>query len=183
MRDAETAIRNYFKEFPGLKKWIDKNKEQIARDGFIYSAFGRKRRLPNVQSDADSVAAHAVRSGLNFLVQSPASDVNLLAAIDMQNWLDQHSDFDAKMFALVHDSILAEVREDLVDEYVEKLASFVQKDRGVSIPNTPIGYEFEVGDEYSFGKFDKEYGDLFRLWNSNPPELRERVLQEHYGVQ
>ena len=182
MRDAETAIKNYFKEFPQLKKWIDENKTKISKQGFVYSAFGRKRRLPNVKSDSDALAAHAVRSGLNFLVQSPASDVNLLAAIDMQDWLEKNPDIDAKIFALVHDSILAEVKEEHVDRYVEKLASFVQKDRGMSIPNTPIGYEFEVGDDYSFGKFEKEWGELFRLWDSVPAEQREDVLKEHYGM-
>lgn len=182
MRDAEKAISNYFKEFPTLKKWIDKNKDVISTQGFVYSAFGRKRRLPNVKSDSQAIAAHAVRSGLNFLVQSPASDVNLLAAIDMQNWLELNPKFDAKLFALVHDSILAEVKEELIEEYVAKLASYVQKNRGVSIPNTPIGYEFEVGDDYSFGKFEKEYGDLFRLWNSTSVEHREELLRSHYGI-
>lgn len=53
------------------------------------------------------------------------------------------------MFALVHDSILAEVPEEEVEEYKEKLRGFVQLDRGVSIPGTPIGCDFEVGDDYS----------------------------------
>lgn len=64
---------------------------------------------------------------------------------------------DAKIFALVHDSILAEVREDIVEEYSRKLVSIVQKDRGVSIKGCPIGCDVEVGDDYSFGKFEKRY--------------------------
>jgi DNA polymerase I-like protein with 3'-5' exonuclease and polymerase domains len=183
MRDAELAIENYFKEFPMLKKWIDKNKDEIALYGYIYSSFGRKRRLPNVKSDNRATASHAIRSGLNFLVQSPASDVNLLATVDMQNWLvSDGKHIDSKIFALVHDSILAEVKIEHIDEYVAKLATFVQKNRGLSIPNTPIGYEFEVGDDYSFGKFEKDYGDVFRLWCAASVEHREALLQEHYGV-
>ena len=182
MRDAEQAIANYFKEFPQLKKWIEANKKQIAIRGYVYSAFGRKRRLPNVKSDSAGIAAHAIRSGLNFLVQSPASDVNLLATVDMQNWLDNNpGKIDAKIFALVHDSILAEVKEEHVEAYGKQLASFIQRDRGVSIPNTPIGYDFEVGDDYSFGKFEKEYGELFRLWRSTPVEQREALLESYNG--
>jgi hypothetical protein len=58
---------------------------------------------------------------------------------------------------LVHDSIVALVRDDLVDEYKEIVARNTQKDRGCSIPGTPIGIDQEVGKDYSFGKFDKQY--------------------------
>lgn len=68
---------------------------------------------------------------------------------------------------LVHDSIVAIVREDLVDEYCEIVKRNTQKDRGCGIPGTPIGVDQEVGDDYSFGKFDKQYivesGILSRL--------------------
>ena len=173
MKDAEDAIKAYFREFPQLKKWIENNKEKIAKQGYIYSAFGRKRRLPNVRSDDQATAAHAIRSGLNFLVQSPASDVNLLAAIDMQDWLDQNPQIDAKMFALVHDSILAEVKIENIEEYTKALGGFIQRDRGVSInKSTPIGYEFEVHQDYSMGKFDKDYSEIFKSWINTPVEKR-----------
>ena len=174
LQDAEEAISNYFKSFPVLAAWLDTNKKEISRKGFTYSFFGRKRRLPNVKSDDAGTAAHAVRSGLNFLVQSPASDVNLLAAIDMQEWLDT-TGLDALMFGLVHDSILAEVKEEHVEEYRIQLGKFIQKDRGMSIPNTPIKYDFEIGDDYSFGKFDKDYDGIFQLWRDTSAEHREAL--------
>jgi DNA polymerase I-like protein with 3'-5' exonuclease and polymerase domains len=63
----------------------------------------------------------------------------------------------AKIFALVHDSILAEVPEYEVDKYSEVLQNFIQQDRGFSIPGTPVGCDFDVGDDYSFGKFEAKY--------------------------
>ena len=74
----------------------------------------------------------------------------------MQNYIKK-TGMKARIFALVHDSILAEVPEAEVDHYVEKLKSFIQKDRGCSIPGYPIGCDFEIGDDYSFGKFEKQY--------------------------
>ena len=65
-----------------------------------------------------------------------------------------------RIFALVHDSVLAEVREDLVDQYSDILLKAVQKDRGISIPNCPIGCDFEVGEDYSMGKFASKYETL-----------------------
>ena len=155
-KEAQEVIDEYFDAFHGLRDWLEGNRQFIKQNGFVYSFFGRKRRLPNVMSSDQAIQGHAIRSGLNFLVQSTASDINLLGAIDMNLWI-QASGMDAKIFALVHDSILAEVREDQVDEYKNKLGEFIQMDRGVSIPGVAVGCDFEVGDDYSMTKFDKMY--------------------------
>ena len=145
-------------QFNKLRLWIDRSSKFIRDNGFIYSHFGRKRRLPNVQSDNRGIASHEVRSGLNFLVQSIASDINLLGAIDTHNRIKKLGYQDnMKIFALVHDSILAEVREDKVAEYNVILQEQVQKNRGISIPGTPVGCDFDVHDDYSLGKFEKKY--------------------------
>ena len=157
-QEASEAINDYFKEFHQLKAWIEKNQKFIKQNGFVYSFFGRKRRLPNVASTDKGIQSHSIRSGLNFLVQSTASDINLLGAIDMNAHI-QKGNFGARIFALVHDSILAEVPIDEVDYYMEALQDFIQKDRGIIIPGTPIGCDFDIGDDYSMGKFDKQYGN------------------------
>ncbi len=151
--EADEAISDYFKAFPALAKWIKKNQQFIKDNGFIYSALGRKRRLTKAKELKDM---GDVRSGLNFLIQSLASDINLLGAIQMHNVLKERVDIDAKIFALVHDSIVAEVREEDVDEYCKLLKACVQADRGVSIKNCPVGCDFDVSDDYSNGKYDEK---------------------------
>ena len=156
--EASEVIKDYFRQFSGLKNWLDNQKKFIQDNGFIYSHFGRKRRLPNVFSEDKGIASHEVRSGINFLVQSIASDVNLLGAIEAhEEILSKELGEKMRIFALVHDSILAEVDEDCVEEYSEILLRNVQKDRGMSIPNCPIGCDFEVGEDYSMGKFEAKY--------------------------
>ena len=154
--EAKGVIDDYFMAFPKLKAWLSNTQKFIQANGFIYSHFGRKRRLPNVFSQDKGIASHEVRSGVNALVQSVASDVNLLGAIDMQKYIVK-TGMKAKIFALVHDSILAEVPEDEVELYSKKLQEFVQADRGLSIPGAPIGCDFDVGGDYSMGKFEKFY--------------------------
>ena len=160
INEAKDVIEDYFRQFHRLKSWIDYSSAFIRDNGFIYSHFGRKRRLPNVASDNKGVASHEVRSGLNFLVQSIASDINLLGAIDTHNELKNMPwGSEAKIFALVHDSILAEVSETAVDSYSYLVRECIQRDRGVSIPDCPVGCDFDVGDDYSFGKYEKKYGN------------------------
>ena len=156
MHDAQTVISEYFQSFPNLKKWLDDCGSYIRANAFIYSEFGRKRRLPNAKSKDKGIASHEVRSGINFLVQSVASDINLLGAIDMQHYINR-TGMKSKIFGLVHDSILAEVPETEMDVYCKNLKSFVQKDRGFSIPNCPVGCDFEIGQDYSFDKWEKYY--------------------------
>ena len=155
VEQAQEYIDDYFNKFKGLHAWIKENKKFISQNGFCYSFFGRKRRLPNVTSTDRAMASHTVRSGINFLVQSPSSDINLLGAIDMGKYIKAHN-MKARIFALVHDSILAEVPEDEIEEYVTNLKKCVQADRGLSIPGEPIGCDFEIGDDYAFYGEDKK---------------------------
>ena len=156
VNEAQEIIDQYFRNFSTLKRWIDANKKAIASNAGVYSHFGRKRRLPDVQSDNKGTVAHAIRSGLNFIVQSPASDVNLIGAMETQEIVESDG-LDAKMFALVHDSVLADVAEEDVEAYCSILQTCIQRDRGISIPGCPIGCDFDIGDDYSFGKFEKTY--------------------------
>ena len=157
-KDAQEVIDDYFKEFHKLKDWIEDNKKFIAQNGFIYSFFGRKRRLPNVASTDTGIKSHSIRSGLNFLVQSAASDINLLGAIDMGAHIKAKG-MKARIFALVHDSILAEVPDDEVDYYKETLDKYIQMDRGISISGCPVGTDWDIGNDYAFGKYEKKYGN------------------------
>ena len=143
-------------KFKRLKKWLQEQEDWIKGKGYIYSALGRKRRVSDVFSPNKKEAQHQVRSAINFLVQSVSSDVNLLAGIEMQEWIVANGHkANMKIFGLVHDSILSEVKDEWIDLYLEKLAYFTQKDRGVSIPGHPIGLDVEIGKNYAF--LDEDY--------------------------
>ena len=153
---AKDDIKSYFDKFSKLKGWLKSRKEFIEANGYTYSFFGRKRRLINVFSTDKGIAAGEVRSGINSEVQSIASDVNLLAAIETANEVKALG-LDAKIFMLVHDSIVALVKNEDMEQYCNVLRKNTQKDRGCSIPGAPIGVDQEIGEDYSFGKFTKRY--------------------------
>ena len=157
--DAAEIINDYFKEFKQLKTWIENNQKFIAKNGFVYSYFGRKRRLRNVFSDNKGTIGHEIRSGLNFLVQSPASDINLIGAMECNQLLESRGLSKVEIIALVHDSVIAHVPEELIESYCKLLKECIQRDRGIFIPGTPIGCDFEIGDDYSFGKYEKLYNE------------------------
>jgi DNA polymerase I-like protein with 3'-5' exonuclease and polymerase domains len=156
VEQARDDIKQYFTKFSKLKQWLNDRKKFIEQNGYTYSFFGRKRRLPNVFSSDKGIAAHEVRSGINAEVQSLASDVNLLGAMRTANEISAKG-LDAKIFMLVHDSIVALVKDEDVVEYCEILKRNTQHSWGCEIPNTPIGVDQDVGNDYSFGDWEKHY--------------------------
>lgn len=155
---AKQFINKYFSEAKALKRFIDASNDQIENYAYIYAFFGRKRRLPEAKAPNPGVAKHAIRSGVNFLVQSVASDINVLGLIDLIKWVETNGYDDViKPFTVVHDSIVSEVREDLVPLYIENARRCIQTDRGLSIPNCPIKVDFEIGDSWGELENEKEY--------------------------
>lgn len=155
---AKQFINKYFKEARALKRFIDSSNSQIENYAYIYSFFGRKRRLPESKSSNQGVAKHAIRSGVNFLVQSVASDINILGLIDLMHWIqDNNLGSDILPFTVVHDSIVAEVKEELLETYIENARACIQKDRGVSIPECPIKVDFEIGPSWGELEDEKDY--------------------------
>jgi DNA polymerase I-like protein with 3'-5' exonuclease and polymerase domains len=147
--EAEQVIEAYFARFPKLKLWIDRIHHFIKNNGYIYSALGRKRRLPNATSSNRRVAGDDIRSGTNFTIQSVASDLTLLGTMNMDDYI-KSTNMPAEIFMLVHDSAVALVRDDYVDEYKQNMTKFLQQDYGVMIPGCPIVVDFDVGQTYAF---------------------------------
>jgi DNA polymerase I-like protein with 3'-5' exonuclease and polymerase domains len=142
------------KKFPILRRYLLDRIEEIKEHGYVFTASNRKRRLPNVFSDNRGIAEHYVRSGINALVQSVSSDINLMATIKLVEWIKANR-YEKVMlpFMLVHDSIVSEVKEEYVDLYNSKLLEFTQTDYFDFIPEGyKIGVDVEIGDNYAFSK-------------------------------
>ena len=147
-KEAKSIIDRYFGQFDRLKLWLDQTQGEIMSNGYIYSAFGRKRRVPDVFSLDDGTQGHAMRSAMNFTVQSVASDVNLLSAMDAHDYIKEKR-LPAEIFGLVHDSILGQCHKGHVDQVRKLLLVATQKDRGVGINQCPIKVDFGYGESYA----------------------------------
>ncbi len=185
IEDAKGHIDTYFRKFPQLRRWINSSHEQIRQYGFIYNFYGRKRRLRNFQSTDRGVVAGEVRSGFNAIIQSASSDSLLIGVMEADKEI-MAKGMDVEIIGLVHDSIIAVVREDLVDEYNEIIDRNVQGDRynwdeangALGIKGCPIGIDADSEDggsrDYSCGKMDKAY-PFISVYDS--PEMQAKSLE------
>jgi len=147
--EAQDFINKYFSEAKSLYTFIQQCNNQIEGLHYIYSLFGRKRRLLEATSTNRAVKNHAIRSGVNFVIQSLASDISLLILIELMQWIDENNlHKDMMPFTIVHDAIVAEVKIECVPEFIQKMDELVKKDRGVSIPDYPIVMEYQVGPNW-----------------------------------
>lgn len=184
--DALGYIATYFDRFPQLKRWIEDSHSQIEQHGFIYSHFGRKRRLTNVNSDEKGVRAAEVRSGFNAIIQSASSDSLFIGAIDADREIESLGLQDEmQIVMLVHDSVVAIVREDLVDQYNEIIIRNIQTDRGISIVDTPIGVGQDSEDfgsrDYSCGKVKGQHPLIAAIEDSTfTSSLAKEISAAHY---
>ena len=67
--------------YPGIRQWHAREGQLIQATGRAVAPHGRIRWLPKAQSDSREERAEAVREGCNHVIQSLASDLTLLAAV------------------------------------------------------------------------------------------------------
>jgi DNA polymerase-1 len=151
---AEKIIQKYAEVYPGIFGYMDFVHDFIRKNEYAYTLFGRRRHLPDVRSRDSKIVQGALRQGLNFTIQSAASDI-LLCAI--KGITESFKGLNAKIVATVHDSIeiiaphdeVKEVLEIVYDEMVNYKT--VRKDFGIEF-NLPLKIDAEVGTSFGDGK-------------------------------
>lgn len=102
--EAQAIIDRYNEVFDGVPAYERHVHNYVRENGYAYSIFGRRRNLPDVYSKDPKVVKTALRQGLNFTIQSAASDVLVMAIKAIYLEIKKRG-LHAKLFATVHDSI------------------------------------------------------------------------------
>jgi DNA polymerase-1 len=128
----------------------------VKRNGYAYSIFGRKRNLSDVQSKDRKVVNRALRQGLNFTIQSAASDILLTSLLGASQRFKE-AGLQARPVATVHDSIeivcpQEEVKETLTILYDEMVNyPLIKKIFNIHF-DVPLAIDAEVGNSFGDGK-------------------------------
>jgi len=112
---AQEFMDDYFGRMPQVKGWLDATREEVRESGIAYTLFGRRRRLPAIQSKRFQERAAAEREALNTPIQGTAADIIKRAMIRVDQALAT-GDTGARILLQVHDELLLEVPEERVDE-------------------------------------------------------------------
>lgn len=153
--DSEaTAFRKaFFDQFSRLSAWHERQRRLVRQYKRVQSAIGRVRHLPDVASGDKEVRGEAERQAINSPVQSLASDMMLLALIMLHNRMNPK---EARIVGTVHDAILFEIKDDVVDKWVKVIRHTMEtlplkKKFGAEL-TVPIKVDISTGTHWGEGK-------------------------------
>ena len=150
---AEEIINSWLAAFPGVSRYMETIDDYIKQFGYAKTMFGRFRHLPNVRSPFKPVRREAFRQGLNFTIQSSASDILLCGMLGVIKKLEGMK---AKVVATVHDSIeliapkeetkrVVEIVKDELENY-----HYLKDNFNIQL-KVPLGVDVEVGTSFGNG--------------------------------
>jgi DNA polymerase-1 len=143
-KQAQAYIDLYFARYPGVQAYMDRTREQAAEQGFVETLFGRRLYLPDIHAKNQALRKGAERTAINAPMQGTAADIIKRAMVAVDNWLSE-SGLDAKVILQVHDELVLEVREDLVEHVTEQIKPLMG---GAAQLDVPLLVEVGVGGNW-----------------------------------
>ncbi len=131
--DAKKFIDLYFEEYSGVKNFIEQVKVQAREDGYVKTAMGHVRFIPEMKSSNKAVLAGAERIAVNTIIQGTAAEIMKLAMISLSNTIKEKG-LKSKMLLQVHDEMIFEVPLEEVDQMTTLVRSCMENAYKLSIP-------------------------------------------------
>ncbi|MFK7934440.1 MAG: DNA polymerase I [Saprospiraceae bacterium] len=139
--EAKKLIEQYFKQYSGLKGYMEKTKEEAREKGFVTTMMGRRRHLRDIDSRNSMLRSHAERNAINTPIQGTAADMIKLAMINVHRALEEGG-FATKMILQVHDELVFDAPRSEVDA----VKPIIEREMKNAIPGLKVPILVEVGE-------------------------------------
>ncbi len=110
-KEAKILIEQYFKQYAGLKRYMDDTVEFARANGYVETLLGRKRKLRDINSRNGMSRSGAERIAINTPIQGTAADMIKLAMIDIHSAM-KAKHLRSQMILQVHDELVFDVPKD-----------------------------------------------------------------------
>ena len=108
--EASRYLSDYFKNFSGLARWIERTKASAARLGYTETLFGRRRYFPGFESALPNLRAQAERMAVNAPLQGTQADIIKLAMVEADKLIESCGWRErAQLVLQVHDELVYEL--------------------------------------------------------------------------
>jgi DNA polymerase-1 len=111
--EAKEIIDNYYRQFSGITEWKRQVVASGRSKGYVTTMSGRRRRLPELNSNDDMLRSRAERQAVNAVVQGSAADICKEAMLGIHELL---KDTGATLLVQVHDELVVAVPEEIIEE-------------------------------------------------------------------
>lgn len=120
--EASALMETYFERFGGVRDYLQRVVEEARGTGYTETLLGRRRYLPDLNSDNRQRREMAERMALNAPIQGSAADIVKLAMLRVGEALTAEK-LTSRMLLQVHDEIVVEVapgERERVEELVRR---------------------------------------------------------------
>ena len=132
-KQSQDYIDRYFARYPGVLAYMERTRTQAAEQGFVETLFGRRLYLPDINAKNPALRKGAERTAINAPMQGTAADIVKRAMVAVDNWLND-SGLDARVILQVHDELVLEVREDLVEQVKAEIRPYMSNAAQLDVP-------------------------------------------------
>lgn len=137
--EAQRFIDTYFEQYSGVKRFIEDVKVKAKTLGFVKTAMGHVRFIPEIKSRNKAVLAGAERVAVNTIIQGTAAEIMKLAMISLSKSM-KDACLESRMLLQVHDEMIFEVPFDEVERMAALVRSCMENAYRLSVP-LKIGLE------------------------------------------
>jgi DNA polymerase I len=142
---AREFLGQYWSTYAKLREYLDGVRVRAREEGFVVSATGRRRAIPDLRSPNYMLRGAAERMAINFPMQSLAADIIKIAMVRLHREIEADQ-IEGRMLLQVHDELLFEVPRSEVDQFAEKVPRIMT---GAYELETGIEVELKVGPNWA----------------------------------
>ena len=107
---GDAFLKNYLAAFPSVSSYMDKTIADARANGYVSTLFGRRRALPELNSNSHNIRASGERMARNTPIQGTAADVIKLAMVRVWKRLRDEK-MESRLILTVHDELIVEAPE------------------------------------------------------------------------
>ena len=110
VKEAEAFLQTYLATFPNIDGYMEKTIADARQCGYVSTLFGRRRALPELNSNNHNIRASGERMARNTPIQGTAADVIKLAMVRVWRRLRDEK-MESRLILTVHDELIVEAPE------------------------------------------------------------------------
>jgi len=146
--EAAGILDSYFGAFPKVRQYMDDAVATARKRGYTETLFGRRRPIPELNSDNFRIRQVGERQAMNAGIQGLAADIFKIALVRIQETLDQLG-IRSRLILQVHDEVIVESpKAEMKNVEREVLAAM----RGAAKLLVPLEVNYAWGDSWATAK-------------------------------
>jgi DNA polymerase-1 len=142
--EAKDLIDGYFDTYKGVKAYMDECIKLAREKGYVETIYGRKRYLPDINSNNQTVRGLAERNAINAPIQGSAADVIKAAMIAINKQMNEKG-LKSQMIIQVHDELNFDVYKPELDTMKAIVKDCMENVIKLSVP---LEVEMGVGQNW-----------------------------------